>query len=95
MSHVIVWSRDIVCSSIYIILSTVSFLDLTDANFFCKVSFFCIHYHFFKYILYVCYVFNQGDLHTTDDDSDLICVHTRVWVGPTSHKSYSITNWCE
>ena len=38
---------------------------------------------------------NQGDLHTTGDDSDLIYVHTRVRVGPTSHKSYSITNWCE
>ena len=37
----------------------------------------------------------QGDLHTTGDDSDLIYVHTRVRVGPTSHKSYSITNWCE
>ena len=40
-------------------------------------------------------VLYQGDLHTTGDDSDLIYVHTRVRVGPTSHKSYSITNWCE
>ena len=40
-------------------------------------------------------VVRQGDLYTTGDDSDLIYVHTRVRVGPTSHKSYSITNWCE
>ena len=43
----------------------------------------------------VCVGVYQGDLYTTGDDSDLIYVHTRVRVGPTSHKSYSITNWCE
>ena len=34
-----------------------SFLDLTDAIFY-KVSLSCIHYHFCKYTLHVCYVFN-------------------------------------
>ena len=46
---------------IYILLSTTDshFLDLTDAFFFYKVSpFFCIHFHFCKYTLHVCYVFN-------------------------------------
>ena len=36
-----------------------SCLDLTDAIFFfLQVSLFCIHFHFCKYTLHVCYVFN-------------------------------------
>ena len=42
------------------------FLDLTDA-FFYKVSLFCIHFHFCKYTLHVCYVFNVNLTDSFDD----------------------------
>ena len=44
---------------IYIILSTtVSHFLTLRMPFFYKVSLFCIHFHFSKYTLHVCYVFN-------------------------------------
>ena len=44
-----------------------SFLNLTDAIYFYKVSLFCIHFHFCKYTVHVCYVFNVNLTDSFDD----------------------------
>ena len=52
---------------IYIILSTTVVLDLKDAFFFTGSPFFCIHFHFCKYTLHVCYVFTVNLTNSFDD----------------------------
>ena len=49
-----------VIGTFFIILSTtVSVIDRKDAILFLQcLFFFCVHLHFFKYTLHVCYIFN-------------------------------------
>ena len=50
-----------------------SFLDLTDV-FFLQGLPFCIHFHFCKYTLHVCYVFNVNLTDSFDDRRSQCCL---------------------